>query len=37
MSKIIKDKQGYYHTSEIIKNTQIVLSQVKDGDVVRFC
>ena len=37
MSKIIKDKQGYYHTSESIKNTQIVLSQVKDGDVVRFC
>lgn len=37
MSKIIKDKQGYYHTTESIKNTQIVLSQVKDGDVVRFC
>ncbi len=23
MSKIIKDKQGYYHTTESIKNTQI--------------
>lgn len=35
-TKIIKDKQGYHHTAESLKNTQIALAQVKDGDVISF-
>lgn len=36
MIKIIKDKQGYIHTTQSIKDTEITLATVKDGDVVSF-